>query len=88
MINSWWTSTKADPAYPSQRKAVAQAIVSDAIALTGLGKIAQAAGIAPAITTEALTSAGAYGGNELGEHLVETGKISPEAGIYVVPGLT
>lgn len=71
VINSWWTSTKADPAYPSQRKAVAQAIVSDAIALTGLGKIAQAAGIAPAITTEALTSAGAYGGNELGEHLVE-----------------
>ena len=67
---------------------VGKAVVSDAMALAGLGMATKAFGPTTAIVSDIGGTAGAYAGNELGERLVETGKISPEAGIYAVPGLT
>jgi hypothetical protein len=62
---------KADPDTPSERKAVAQAAVTDALSLAGLGKVVKSAGVIPAVTAEATGIAGAYGGSEAGEYLVQ-----------------
>lgn len=62
---------KADPDTPAERKAVAQAAVTDVLSLAGLGKVVKSAGVIPAVSAEAAGIAGAYGGSELGEYLVQ-----------------
>ena len=65
--------------------AVGQALVSDAIQLAGVGKAAQSIGIAPAIITDVAGNIGAYGGNELGEHVVKNNYVSADVAPYVIP---